>query len=68
MLMKPLGRVVLGMLLLAVLAGCGPTTYRPEPDYPDQAGATQVPARWYGYDPAMAHWYQPPYFDPNSTR
>ncbi len=23
-----------------------------------------VPPEWYGYDPAMAYWFTPPYFDP----
>lgn len=23
-----------------------------------------VPPAWYDYDPAMEHWYRPPYFDP----
>lgn len=23
-----------------------------------------VPREWYGYDPAMEHWYTPPYWDP----
>lgn len=64
--MKPLSWVALGLLLLVVLTGCGPTTYKPKPDYPDQAGATQVPPSGYGHDPNMAQWYTPPYFAPNN--
>lgn len=52
--------------LLLIVAGCAsgartrslPVIYEAEP------GITTVPPSWYDYDPNMAKWYQPPYFNP----
>jgi hypothetical protein len=61
--MKAALGLLLGLFLL--LAGCvpgpgpgAPVIYEAEP------GITTVPPAWYDYDPNMAKWYQPPYFNP----
>jgi hypothetical protein len=58
------------LLCLAVgfflaIAGCAPPPYQPRPV--EEYTGMGVPPSYYDNDPAMAHWFTAPYFDPYIT-
>jgi hypothetical protein len=64
------GFVALSVALFLGLAGCSAAT---SPAWQTKAGSVAyqtedpnpslVPPSWYDNDPAMKHWYTPPYFN-----
>jgi hypothetical protein len=55
------------LALACILSGCAATgagTPATPPGSYYGPGYSTVPPSWYNYDPNMAKWYEPPYFNP----